>query len=167
MNLSSIGTGGVGGFSIGYKGFAGSYGESGDGRLGAGKEAKVGESEMKRRFDSFECTTCENRRYQDDSPDSGVSMQTPTKVDPKTAESAVRAHEYQHVTRNTAKANREGKEIVSQSVTVKRTICPECGESVVAGGETRTVTKEANNKQNPYNAGLFNESKGKLLDTAA
>jgi ribosomal protein S27AE len=57
------------------------------------------------------------------------------------------------VARNAAQAKREGREVVSQSVVIKRTICPECGRSVIAGGETRTVTKKADDggKQPEFN----------------
>lgn len=88
-----------------------------------------------------ECQTCENRKYQDGSDDPGVSFKTASKVGAEGAAAAVRGHEYEHVYRNRAKAEREGKEIVSQSVRIKTAICPECGESYVAGGETTTVTK--------------------------
>ncbi len=88
-----------------------------------------------------ECQTCKNRKYQDGSDDPGVSFKTASKVGPEGAAAAVRGHEYEHVNRNQAKAAREGKEVVYQSVRIKTAICPECGESYVAGGETTTVTK--------------------------
>ena len=106
------------------------------------------EADRKRRFDSFECQTCKNRKYQDGSDDSGVSFQTPTKVDPKAAASAVRSHEQEHVSRNRSKAQREGREIVSQTVTIHTGICPECGRVYVSGGTTRTTTRDASNKDN-------------------
>ena len=88
-----------------------------------------------------ECQTCKNRKYQDGSDDPGVSFKSASKVGPEGAAAAVRGHEYEHVYRNQAKAAREGKEVVYQSVRIKTAICPECGESYVAGGETTTVTK--------------------------
>ena len=88
-----------------------------------------------------ECRTCKNRKYQDASDDPGVSFKSAAKVGPEGAAAAVRGHEYEHVYRNQAKAAREGKEVVYQSVRIKTAICPECGESYVAGGETTTVTK--------------------------
>ena len=88
-----------------------------------------------------ECQTCKNRKYQDASDDPGVSFKSAAKVGPEGAAAAVRGHEYEHVYRNQAKAAREGKEVVYQSVRIKTAICPECGESYVAGGETTTVTK--------------------------
>lgn len=93
--------------------------------------------------DSGECQTCENRRYQDGSDDPGVSFKVPTKMSPEQAQSAVRSHEMEHVTREQASAKREGREVVSQSVTYHSGICPECGEVYVAGGTTRTTTRSA------------------------
>lgn len=92
-------------------------------------------------FEKEECQTCENRRYQDESNDEGVSFQTPTKLSKGEAAAAVKGHEMEHANRNKAKAEREGKEIVSQTVTIKTGICPECGEPYIAGGETRTTTR--------------------------
>ena len=71
----------------------------------------------------------------------GVSFQTPTNVDPDLAASAVRGHEMEHVVRERAKATREDRKVVSQSVTYHTAICPECGKSYVSGGTTRTATK--------------------------
>ena len=116
------------------------------------------QADFKRRFDSFECQTCKNRRYQDDSCDSGVSFQTPTKIDPKAADMAVRSHENEHVVRNRDKAEREGMKIVSQSVTIQRAICPECGKLYTAGGLTRTRMK-TDNSDNRFNVGMFDSEK--------
>lgn len=129
------------------------------------------EADRRRRFDSFECQTCKNRRYQDGSDDSGVSFQTPTRVDPKSAGSAVRSHEQEHVSRNRSKAEREGKEIVSQSVTIHTNICPECGKVYVSGGTTRTATKNASEDSlaDKYNVGKSDPTydSGRILNTAA
>lgn len=126
------------------------------------------EADRKRRFDSFECQTCKNRKYQDGSDDSGVSFQTPTRVDPKAAGAAVRSHEQEHVSRNQAKADREGNEIVSQSVTIHTGICPECGKVFVSGGTTRTVTRSGNDSDR-YGVGLFDptEGRGGMLNKTA
>lgn len=90
-----------------------------------------------------ECQTCEKRKYQDGSDDMGVSFKTPTNVKPEQAASAVRGHEMEHVVREQAKAKREGREVVSQSVTMHTGICPECGRTYVSGGTTHTVTRAA------------------------
>lgn len=87
-----------------------------------------------------ECQTCKNRKYQDGSDDPGVSFKTATRLSPERAASAVRGHEMEHVTREQAKAEREGRKVVQQSVTIHTAICPECGDVYVSGGTTRTVT---------------------------
>lgn len=87
-----------------------------------------------------ECQTCKNREYQDGSDDPGVSFKTATKLSPDEASSAVRSHEQEHVVRERAKAQREGRKVVSQSVTIHTSVCPECGRVYVSGGVTRTVT---------------------------
>ncbi len=115
-----------------------------DNAHGAGKTDENGHKSLGKFKDGFEkeeCQTCENRRYQDESNDNGVSFQSPTKLSKGEAAAAVKGHEMEHVNRNKAKAEREGKEIVSQTVTIKTGICPECGEQYVAGGETRTTIR--------------------------
>lgn len=92
------------------------------------------------------CKTCEERKYQDGSNDAGVSFKTPTKIDPSQVASAVRGHEMEHVYREQAKAQREGRKVVSQTVTLHNAICPECGKVYISGGTTRTSTM-ANNRQ--------------------
>ena len=88
-----------------------------------------------------ECETCRKRRYQDDSNDSGVSFQSPTRLDPAVAGARVRGHEMEHVRREKAKADKDGRRIVSQTVQIKTDICEECGKIYVAGGLTRTVSR--------------------------
>lgn len=92
-------------------------------------------------MEEAECQTCENRKYQDGSDDPGVSFKTATNIAPEQVASAVRGHEQEHVTREQAKAKRENREVVSQSVTIHTSICPECGKVYVSGGTTRTTTR--------------------------
>ncbi len=94
-----------------------------------------------------ECQTCKERKYQDGSNDPGVSFKTPTNIAPEQVASAVRGHENEHVVREQAKAQREDRKVVSQSVTIHNDICPECGKVYVSGGTTRTVTKAAGGQQ--------------------
>lgn len=89
-----------------------------------------------------ECQTCKERKYQDGSDDPGVSYKTPTNIAPEAAASAVRGHEQEHVSREQSKAQREGRDVVSQSVTIHTAICPECGRVYVSGGTTRTTTRQ-------------------------
>lgn len=99
-----------------------------------------------------ECQTCKERKYQDGSDDPGVSFKTPTHIDPDMAASAVRGHENEHVVRNQAEADREGREVVSQTVTYHTAICPECGRVYVSGGTTRTVTADGREEDVPTDA---------------
>lgn len=94
-----------------------------------------------------ECQTCKNRKYQDGSNDPGVSFKTATHLSPEQAATAVRGHEMEHVTREQAKADREGRKVLQQSVTIHTAICPECGDVYVSGGTTRTTTAADNRQQ--------------------
>ncbi len=126
-------------------------------------------TKMKDAADDGECQTCKNRRYQDGSDDPGVSFKSPSKVASGSAESAVRAHEYEHVNRNQAKAAREGQEVVYQNVRIKHGICPECGKDYVAGGLTTTVTKTEPKTDERFEVGMYDKEaeKGKLFDAIA
>ena len=95
-----------------------------------------------------ECQTCKERKYQDGSDDPSVSFKTPGKIDPEIAGAVVRAHEQEHVSHETAKAQMSGRKVVSQSVSIHTGICPECGKTYVSGGTTRTVTKADNDNSN-------------------
>ena len=110
-------------------------------------ELKVGAEGAQAAVEEGKCQTCEKRKYQDGSDDMGVSFQTPTRVAPEMAASAVRGHENEHVVRERAKAELEDRRVVSQSVTLHTDICPECGKVYISGGTTRTVT--AANKDEP------------------
>ncbi|MBE6844784.1 MAG: hypothetical protein E7508_03590 [Ruminococcus sp.] len=112
-----------------------------------------------------ECQTCKNRTYKDGSDDPGVSFKTAGKINPGNVASTVRGHEQEHVVRERAKAEREDKNVVSQSVRIKSDICPECGKSYVSGGETVTVTKSK--PENPFNVGIAQQAmaSGSLLNT--
>lgn len=145
---------------------------------GKGSEAEKLKLSLERRIDNLQkrldkleekqdgkCQTCENRRYQDGSDDPGVSYKTATKISPEQAASAVKGHEMEHVYRNRAKAEREDRKVVSQSVTIHTGICPECGKPYVSGGETRTVTK-AKPERN-FDVGTDISSAGELFDRVA
>ncbi|MCL1812212.1 MAG: hypothetical protein FWG29_01680 [Treponema sp.] len=97
-------------------------------------------------FETHECQTCKSRKYQDSSSDPSVSFQAPTHLSPGQAAGAVAAHEGEHVSHEQAKAEREDRQIVSQTVTINTAICPECGRVYVSGGVTRTIT--ANKQDN-------------------
>ena len=73
----------------------------------------------------------------------GVSFQTPTRIAPENVASAVRGHEREHVFREQAKAQRENRRVISQSVALHTSVCPECGKAYISGGTTTTTTASA------------------------
>jgi hypothetical protein len=91
-----------------------------------------------------ECETCKNRKYVDKSDDPSVSFQTPAHLSPGQAASGVMSHEQEHVSHEQAKAQRDGRKVVSQTVTLATSICPECGRVYISGGVTRTITVKNN-----------------------
>ena len=127
---------------------------------------------LKAREDSEGCQTCKNRKYQDESDDPGVSFKSAAKAQGDVS-AAVRGHEQEHVTRDRDKAEREGREVVSQSVRIKTAVCPECGKNYVAGGETTTVTRlDPDSKQyalaKKFDVGSGRKTeKGQFLDVVA
>ena len=128
---------------------------------GTGAQDKIS---RRRNFDTYECQTCRERKYKDGSDDPGVSFKTPAHISPENTASAIRAHEYEHVSHNRAQAQREGKEILSQSVTYHTDVCPECGRVYMSGGTTRTVFASS---QDPYGQEQGAEQKGVYLDMIA
>ena len=137
-------------------GLPGQEGDAEDEKALDGKSAQGAESAQEA-LEEGECQTCESRKYQDGSDDMGVSFQTPTNIKPEQAASAVRGHEMEHVYREQAKADPEGRKVVSQNVTMHTEICPECGKSYVSGGTTRTVTKADTDNAAQQDAARQNE----------
>lgn len=95
-----------------------------------------------------ECETCSNRKYQDGSNEM-VSFKSAAHISPEAAASRVRSHEQEHVSNAYKKAAQDNGKVVNASVSIKTAICPECGRTYVAGGETRTQIKYYN-EDNPY-----------------
>ena len=173
---------GVGGISpIGY-GAAFSFGAV-SGGYGLGGSASIDPATGKKDVggtdgtvrsvaDAGQCQTCKERKYQDGS-DEMVSFKSAAHISPQAAGAAVRAHEGEHVANAYKEAAKdENKEVVSTGVTIKTAVCPECGRTYVAGGETRTVmmTKSPAAKTNPYAKAAYenmgNALKGSRVDAA-
>lgn len=87
-----------------------------------------------------ECETCKNRKYQDGS-DEMVSYKGATHISPGSSASKVMAHEQEHVSNAYSKAAKADGKVLQASVQLKMAVCPECGTSYVAGGETTTKIK--------------------------
>lgn len=110
-----------------------------------------GESTQKtpgHRSSPAECETCKNRKYQDGSNEM-VSFKSAAHISPEAAASRVRAHEQEHVANAYNKAEQNNGKVVNASVSIQTAICPECGRTYVAGGETNTQIKYYN-EDNPY-----------------
>jgi hypothetical protein len=95
------------------------------------------------------CQTCKNRRYVDQSSDASVSYQTPTHISPEQSAGKVMAHEREHTSNDKARADRDDRRVVSQTVSLSTSICPECGKVYVSGGTARTVTASKDKGESP------------------
>ena len=89
-----------------------------------------------------ECKTCSSRKYQDISNDPSVSFQSSAHISPGESAAIVASHEYEHVSNEQVKAEREGREIISQTVTLRAAICPECKRIYISGGTTYTISAD-------------------------
>ena len=92
-----------------------------------------------------ECKTCGSRTYKDVSNDPSVSFQTPTHISPGQSAAVVSAHESEHVANERLNAERDGREIINQTVTLHTSICPECKRVYVSGGTTKTMSMGSDN----------------------
>ena len=101
-----------------------------------------------RKSSPAECETCKNRKYQDGS-DEMVSYKSAAHISPEASASRVRAHEQENVNNAYKKAAQADGKVLSANVTLKTAICPECGQSYVAGGTTTTQIRYSD-ESNPY-----------------
>jgi hypothetical protein len=97
---------------------------------------------------SAECQTCKSRKYVDGSNEGNVSFKTPTHISPQASFSAVSSHEQEHVSNAVSEGNKGDNKLLSSSVTLKMSVCPDCGTPYVAGGKTTTTIQY--NDSNPY-----------------
>lgn len=111
------------------------------------KDFSQNEIRQKKRTGEIECETCENRKYVDGSDDSGVSFKTPTNISANESASKVMSHEREHYSREASSAERENAQVLSNTITTSKAVCPECGKSYTSGGQTRTVKRIDTNKE--------------------
>lgn len=105
------------------------------------------------RIEETECQTCKNRKYVDGSNDGDVSFKTPAHIDPSNAGAVVMGHEQEHVANARAEGSQKNKQLISVSVTLHTSTCPECGRVYVSGGVTHTTMKTimgGDGTTNPY-----------------
>lgn len=135
------------GFSMGNTGSADATGSVS--KADAEKEAQKGiDDPIAKASGKVECESCKNRKYVDGS-DEMVSFKSPTNIKPSAAMAAVSSHEQEHVGNAYKKASQMGGKVLQASVTIKTAICPECGKSYIAGGETNTKISYPKDN-NPY-----------------
>jgi len=96
-----------------------------------------------------ECKTCRERKYQDGSNETDVSFKAPGHIAPEASASTVMAHERMHVANAYQSASQKNGHVVSCSVSLHTSVCPECGRSYVSGGTTSTQISYPN-ESNPY-----------------
>lgn len=113
----------------------------------------IGDKKVEKTDPGYPCQTCANRKYQDGSNEQDVSFKNAAKIAPEAAASAVRSHEQQHVSNAYDKAAQGNGKVLSATVQIHTSICPECGKSYVSGGTTRTQIKYSN-EENPYQKNL-------------
>ena len=101
-----------------------------------------------KRVSPAECETCKNRKYQDGS-DEMVSFKTAQHISPQAAAARVRGHEAEHVSNAYKDAAMNNGKVLQASVSIRTAVCPECGRTYVAGGETCTKIAYSN-EENPY-----------------
>lgn len=168
---------GIGLYGRAYESFSptGGYGQSVYSGSAASSEGVKGispsdhspEAKAAKRAGKVECQTCKERKYQDGS-DEMVSFKSAAHISPQAAGSRVMAHEQEHVSNAYKKAATGDGKVLQASVRLKTAVCPECGRSYVAGGETDTKIKY--NEKNPYekNAKSYQAeaTKGNKIDLA-
>lgn len=132
--------------NISYSNYNIGYGEKNNISQKQGKTSQV---------EKTECQTCKNRKYVDGSNESNVSFKAPGHINPQNSASVVASHEREHVKNAVNEGNKKGNKLLSVSVSLKTSVCPECGRTYVSGGTTRTLTKKSIDepKLNPYNQG--------------
>lgn len=84
----------------------------------AGGAAKVGKTE---------CQTCKSRKYIDGSNEGNVSFKTAGHIAPQSSAAVVASHEREHVKNAVSEGNKDGNRLLNVSVSLKTSICPECG----------------------------------------
>lgn len=132
----------------------------GENTKGVNSELAVGDKKVEKTDPGYQCQTCANRKYQDGS-DENVSFKSATNIAPEAAASAVRGHEQEHVANAYDKAAQNNGKVISATVQIHTSICPECGKTYVSGGTTRTQIKYSN-EENPYQKNLKNMQGGFL-----
>lgn len=130
--------------------------------LDTDKKLAAGQADELAKADGTECQTCKSRKYQDGSNESNVSFKTPGHIAPENSAAMVAAHEQEHVNNAVNEGKEKNKKLLSSSVRTYTAICPECGRTYTAGGETKTVMRTTTENKKPRPDAL-----GQNVDIAA
>ena len=133
------------------------------------EEVQNDEKKVQSKSSPAECQTCKERKYKDGSNEN-VSFKAAAHISPGAAGAVVRAHEGEHVSNAYTKAAQKNGKVISASVSIHTSTCPECGRTYVSGGTTRTAIKYSNEK-NPYQRNQKSQDalrlRGRNIDYAA
>ena len=142
-----MGIGAIGGYgAYGYTGYSVSQATAKEPNKAILNPGESKEVQPGKKSSPAECETCKERKYVDGSNESDVSFKTPTHIGAGGSTGAVMAHEQMHVANayqeEAASAGKNTEaEVVSCNVSIKYAVCPECGRSYAAGGETATTMR--------------------------
>lgn len=148
---------------VGYLRYGGvNYGTSGVSAAGQ-KDMELSSAQIRnlKKIGAVECETCRNRRYQDGSDEADVSFKSPGHISPGASAARVMSHEQEHVANAYEKAEKGNGRVISANVKLQTAVCPECGRSYVAGGNTSTVIKY--NESNPYGRAAKSQDAARLI----
>jgi hypothetical protein len=141
----------IGAVNSGY-GAVGFFGSPGAGQAEGSKPilnpSQSTEVQPGRKSSPAECQTCKERKYQDGS-DEMVSFKSAQHISPQAAAARVRGHEAEHVSNAYKDAAMNNGKVLQASVSIRTSICPECGRTYVSGGTTATKIQYSDEK-NPY-----------------
>lgn len=161
INGISYNGGGYGAYSV-YTGM--NHGTFGASAAAAGQDEKnLSNAELRnlKRTGAVECETCKKRQYQDGSNEADVSFKSPGHISPGNSAARVMAHEQEHVANAYEKAEKKNGRVIAANVKLMTAVCPECGRSYVAGGETNTMIKY--NESTPYGRAAKSQDAASLI----
>lgn len=114
-----------------------------------GQDSRNIKTEPNDKVKKGECQTCAKRKYVDGSNEFNVSFKAPGHISPEDSAAKVMAHEQQHVANAVAEGSKPNKELISATVSLHTSVCPECGRTYVSGGNTHTVIRTTSDTFQP------------------
>ncbi len=120
-----------------------------------------------KRSGRIQCKSCAERKYKDGSNESDVSFKAAGHIDPGRSAATVMSHEMEHVANAHEKAAKNNGKVMSASIALHTSICPECGRSYVSGGLTTTSIKYSDDEYSQNKKSSESEAlKGNFINYA-